>query len=39
MAKKREKTEFQKFESQMAKLDHKLKVAEEERLRKKRKEK
>lgn len=39
MAKKREKTEFQKFESRMAKLDHKLKVAEEERLRKKRKEK
>lgn len=39
MAKKRKKTEFQKFESQMAKLDHKLKVAEEERLRKKRKEK
>ena len=36
MAKKRKKTEFQKFESRMAKLEHKLKVAEEERLRKKR---
>lgn len=34
---KKEKTNFQKFESQMAKLNHKLKVAEEERLRKKRK--
>lgn len=33
---KKKKTNFQKFESRMAKLDHKLKVAEEERLRKKR---
>ena len=39
MAKKREKTEFQKFESRIAKLEHKLKVEEEERLSKKRKEK
>ena len=36
---KKEKTNFQKFESRMAKLNHKLKVAEEERLRKKRREK
>ncbi len=36
---KKKKTNFQKFESQMAKLNYKLKTAEEERLRKKRKEK
>ena len=35
MTKKREKTEFQMYESRMAKLEHKLKVAEEARKKKK----
>ena len=38
MTKKGKKTEFQMYESRMAKLEHKLKVAEEE-ARKKKKEK
>ena len=35
MAKKREKTEYQKHQSRMAKLEYKLKKEEEERIKRK----
>ena len=35
MARKKEKTEYQKHQSRMAKLEYKLKVEEEKRLKRK----